>query len=297
MIEPVSRSGARPFSLWVYLAIVFALSWPFQIAAAVWDVGLLSRYVLHAASMCMVGVGTFIAGRYVFRDGFTGAGWRWGRLKHYVAVAALVALLWLLPSGVALAMGKLSLPEMLTRREAGWALLLLFVTVIPAFGEEFGWRGYMLPRLAAGMGVRWAVFLHGLIWWAWHIPMLAGAGLAMGAAAARQNGLPEGPLAAFSGTAVVLGTAVPAAMHGVVVAGLWSWSGSLAVATVYHALYDGVRDSIDVVVGSAPMSGIWAASVLTLLGALLLWKGRWQSLAASARQAQPAAGRREEGES
>ena len=52
----------RSFSLWLYLLIVFGLSWPFQIVAAIWGIELLPRYVLHATSMCIVTVGTFIAG-------------------------------------------------------------------------------------------------------------------------------------------------------------------------------------------------------------------------------------------
>lgn len=62
-----------PFSLWRYLLIVFCLSWPFQIVAAIWGIELPPRYSLHATSMFMVTIGTFIAGRYVFRDGFGGA--------------------------------------------------------------------------------------------------------------------------------------------------------------------------------------------------------------------------------
>src|SRR3990172_1139722 len=88
----------REFSLWLYLLIVFGLSWPFQIIAAIWGLELLPRYTLHAVSMTMVTVGTFIAGRYVFKDGFSGAGWRWGRLKHYLAVIGFALLLWAVPA-------------------------------------------------------------------------------------------------------------------------------------------------------------------------------------------------------
>ena len=76
---PESSESTRSFSLVIYLLIVFGLSWPFQIASALWAGGnILPTYVLNISSMIMVTVGTYIAGRYIFRDGFAGAGWSWG---------------------------------------------------------------------------------------------------------------------------------------------------------------------------------------------------------------------------
>jgi membrane protease YdiL (CAAX protease family) len=40
------------------------------------------------------------------------------------------------------------------------------------FGEEFGWRGYLLPRLQS-LGTRQALLLSGLIWGIWHWPVIA----------------------------------------------------------------------------------------------------------------------------
>lgn len=43
-------------------------------------------------------------------------------------------------------------------------LLLLFFNIV---GEEFWWRGYILPRQEAALGGR-AWLVHGLLWWAFH---------------------------------------------------------------------------------------------------------------------------------
>ena len=38
--------------------------------------------------------------------------------------------------------------------------------------EEFGWRGYLLPRLATLLGKSWATLLVGVIWAGWHLPLI-----------------------------------------------------------------------------------------------------------------------------
>ena len=50
----------RPFSLTIYLLLVFGLSWPFQIAYAVWGTTPTASYLLSSISMVMVTVATFI---------------------------------------------------------------------------------------------------------------------------------------------------------------------------------------------------------------------------------------------
>jgi len=90
----------RPFSLTVYLLIVVALSWPFQIAYVLWGFDKTQTsfisYSLSSLSMVMVAVGTLIAGRYVFGDGFADAGWSWGKPRHYLAGFGLVVFVWVL---------------------------------------------------------------------------------------------------------------------------------------------------------------------------------------------------------
>ena len=41
-----------------------------------------------------------------------------------------------------------------------------------AFGEEYGWRGYLTPKLAKRMGWVGASLVVGALWGLWHAPVL-----------------------------------------------------------------------------------------------------------------------------
>jgi membrane protease YdiL (CAAX protease family) len=57
--------------------------------------------------------------------------------------------------------------------QTGMAFLIApIVNAAPVFGEEFGWRAYLVPKLI-DIGERKALLLSGIIWGIWHAPVIA----------------------------------------------------------------------------------------------------------------------------
>ncbi len=265
------RTTPKPFSLRIYLLIVVAISWPFQIAYVLWANTPFMRYALSSLPMIMVTVATYIAGRYIFRDGFSKAGWSWGKSKHYFAVFSLAIFLWVVPTILELVLGMRSIPRGVIVPEILGNFLLRFIgTLIPAFGEEFGWRGYMLPHLIKQYSLRTALLLQAFIWWGWHLPVLVGMGMT--------EKLTDN--VGVSIAIVLVVSLIPGMMNAIVFAYIWTVTQSLAVVTVYHAAFDEIRDAIASSIGFGLLVNIWQMLTLTILGGLLLWKGNWKHLTA-----------------
>ena len=51
-------------------------------------------------------------------------------------------------------------------------LIVSISTVVRGFGEEFGWRAYLTPKLEELMPTPWAVVVTGIIWSFWHAPFI-----------------------------------------------------------------------------------------------------------------------------
>jgi uncharacterized protein len=260
----------KSFSIWLYVLIVIALSWPFQFWFVFKAETAFDKYLYSSLSMVMVTAATFIAGRFVFKDGFATAGWSWGKPVHYIYVLLFALLIWFVPSMIELFFG-LHKP---VHQIAATSLLAMFslrfaATLLPGFGEEFGWRGYMLPRLAEKFGAKKGLLIHAFIWWFWHLPVLVGPAL-------HSNDVSDNQ---FTNVVVITSLSIiPSMLHAVIFAFIWSKTKSLAVVTVYHAAFDEVRDALEKSIGFGPLVNNWQMIVIIITGGLLLWKADWNKL-------------------
>lgn len=188
----------------VYLALAYGLAWAAQVALVTIARSLAgSPAIAGAATLVVAGalmwppaIGAFVARRWVEHSGFANAGLRWPSWPY-------IALAWLGPPVLTLGAAALSLllypldRNLATLREmlvqSGQQLpvspatvliaqiVLALTLAVPinsvfAFGEEFGWRGYLLPRLMTLLGPWPGLLLHGAIWGFWHAPLIYLAG-------------------------------------------------------------------------------------------------------------------------
>ena len=164
-------------SLVQFLVLTFALTWTCFLAliglaqhgtsgAITWPILYLGVFAPSLVALALTahaegraGVRAFVSG--LFRRQ-AGAGWYVFAAGYFSALKLMVALLHRLAYGVWPRFGD----------EAWYIMLVAIVFSTPVqAGEEIGWRGFALPRLASLCGLRWASVLLGAIWACWHLPL------------------------------------------------------------------------------------------------------------------------------
>jgi membrane protease YdiL (CAAX protease family) len=181
-------------TLWLYLAIVFVLSYLWQLV--IYFTGGVDS-MLFPFMMLFPAI-VAIAFRLMKREGFRNVGWglrRWWYVIPALTVPIIVILLvgsFLTASNFAVSSGKpflfkdgmveiQKIPLVLGNRTQSIAffalnfVLSLFVQSlfgsIVTIGEEFGWRGYAQEKLIRKFGLNRGLILLGLIWGYWHLPI------------------------------------------------------------------------------------------------------------------------------
>jgi membrane protease YdiL (CAAX protease family) len=172
--------------------LMFALTWPLDLALAAQSHGLLPFYIPPVLGL-FVGYG-FVTAALIMTGVINGkAGiaallrrilmWRVG-LPWYGVVLFGAAAIDLVAIGIHVLLGG-TMPDFakpFARQLVGpslnlWIAALIFMVYqVLANGEEFGWRGYALPRLQARYGALVASLIIGVIWAVWHVPKFLTAG-------------------------------------------------------------------------------------------------------------------------
>jgi membrane protease YdiL (CAAX protease family) len=145
------------------------------------------------------------------------AGWYLFAAGYMVAIKLTVALVYRIMTGTWPRFG-----------ETPWPIMVIAIatsTWVQA-GEEIGWRGYALPRLAAHIGLAPASVLLGVIWAVWHLPLF----FVLGGDTVGQSF----PLY------VLQVTALSVAMAWL----YWRTSGSLLLVMLMHAAVNNTKDIV-----------------------------------------------------
>lgn len=183
-----------------FLLITFGITYAIEIALALagfrWEgiPPILGQYVI-AGVMWVPALATVLTIKFVTKEGFGITNLRFGPLKPYLFAALAVPLAFAVTYGLTWLLG-LGEPDwqlselMRLMADSGAdmtsapapstllpALFLVSLVVGPTingifgFGEEFGWRGYLLPKLMP-LGKPKAYTLLGVIWGLWHAPLI-----------------------------------------------------------------------------------------------------------------------------
>ena len=148
--------------------------------------------------------------------------------------------------------------------EASWFVyLMLLLIALPVtlftFGEEYGWRGYLLPRLLPLGEIRASVLL-GVIWGVWHLPLLLA-------------GLNYPGVNVF--LAIVIFTFVTVALSFTYTWFYVASSGSVLVAAVFHASTNQFSDTFWVpplLSGANPFAPSLVSAVLIMALVVAVYK-------------------------
>lgn len=161
-----------------FFALAFAWSWLIGFGAqyVTTDAPVLGTVLAMASgfgpSLAAIAVIAWFNNHSVLRDWFSQSlnwrvGWRW-----YAVAFCLPPTIMLLALIIHGALGgAIADSQAIGHVPLAIANFGLVLLVGGPLGEEFGWRGYALPALAARLNWRGASLLLGLIWGLWHLPL------------------------------------------------------------------------------------------------------------------------------
>jgi membrane protease YdiL (CAAX protease family) len=274
------RTNRPSWKVVLYILLVMAAAWgwlyslrtgfhpgePVAISVLMWIPGLLA-----------------IGFRLFFREGFFDVGWRVGQVRFWL-IAYLVPLALASVSVVAaLLLRKITLDAnlgdqtmldalyfklswftrgapnsiMLLERFFAVALIMTLPGFFCAFGEELGWRGYLLQRMIQAQWPYPLAFT-GVIWGIWHLPLFVFTGYAHGRM--------------FLSILMFVCLTV---LFGIFIGWLRIASGSVFVAAMAHASFNGFVQSLfgTSFVGDAAWFWIGDYGILSLISyaGLVVW--------------------------
>ncbi|OEO29090.1 hypothetical protein VW23_002540 [Devosia insulae DS-56] len=157
-------------------SIFYAMTLAQSVAVALFVTPVLGQFAV-ALVMFTPLISVLVMKLVITREGYRLSGWselglrRLG-LRQWPIAAGLPLLVLVFAYGVVWSLGIAEFNPSGFRTDGILDILLsLGVTLIFCFGEEIGWRGYLLPKLMS-LGHRKALLLSGLMQAIWHLPFI-----------------------------------------------------------------------------------------------------------------------------
>ena len=152
----------------IFFILTFIFSW------FPWYTGIAPEVMAMGPSLAAFIIVLIVGGKRGFVDLLRPFG-RWKVNWKLWAIALFApAVLYLAGLGVFLLFGGKAPPFIMIREELSMIPLYLVMVVLMPWngpvGEEFGWRGYALPKLQSIYGALAASLIIGSIWGFWHLP-------------------------------------------------------------------------------------------------------------------------------
>ena len=140
-------------------------------------------------------IGALLSCKYLGRP-VASLGWQWGETRYQVisyliprgyssvtySIAWLTGIATINPAQTAdafsrfLGLGPLSRPFAIGLYFVDVATIGVILNCATTLGEEIGWRGFLVPELAKRFSFTTTSVLSGIIWAAWHVPIIVFAG-------------------------------------------------------------------------------------------------------------------------
>ena len=190
--------------IFLYLLICFGLTWGFQFLV-LWPVALSENPAIQSLSQLALAASMFFPAlsvlltRLITKEGFKNSmlvpktgkrsipyflmGWFGPAILTAVGAAVYFVIF---PDSFDPGMGAIATILAAQGLEATDALVTMTVVsqivsgillapllnALPCFGEEWGWRGYLLPKLQKNLKILPTLLISGLIWGLWHLPAI-----------------------------------------------------------------------------------------------------------------------------
>jgi len=195
MQQRIDRKGIASFLL-ITFSLTYLIEGILTLNGFRWEgiPPILGQYVI-AGVMWVPALATVLTIKFITREGFGITNLRFGPLKPYLFSALIIPLAFAITYGLTWLLGfgqpdwnlnalrelmASSGADVSTMPPAPTLLVILFtsslfigptINGIFGFGEELGWRGYLLPKLMP-LGKARAYLILGVIWGLWHTPLV-----------------------------------------------------------------------------------------------------------------------------